>query len=75
MLFLGAPYPCISSLLPPTVLTLLFYVLFLIFLSHFRSISVTFGKKYYPFFYHVLVLFILELYFHKDAFIADMFTS
>ena len=32
MLFFGAPYPCIYSLLPPTVLTLLFYLFFFWFL-------------------------------------------
>ena len=47
MLFFGAPYPCICSFLPPTVLSLLFYVFSLVFSCYFQSISVTFGKKYY----------------------------
>ena len=47
MLFLGTLHPCIYLLLPHTVLTLLFYVFFLVGFGQFRSISVTFGNKYY----------------------------
>ena len=48
MLSLGAPYPWIYSLLPPTVFTLLFCVFFLVLFGQFLSVLVSFGKKYYP---------------------------